>query len=217
MKKIVWCLILCTLFLFAGYTYAVTSSDAFDWALDAGLLTSYKTEYLKNEYLTREMVAPILVNFIDNIARKGYSGNLCKANDIEVAEDAFEDDLRTLCNFWILRWSNGRINPKRTLSTQEAVALVMRIIDWYQKEKTQGHRAYYYYERARTLWYLGVPNILDDSKSMITIEDFVTFIYSTQHPWETITKTKTTVKYTTWWEFKSSDDALLKLLEIFDR
>ena len=65
MKKIVWCLILCTLFLFAGYTYAVTSSDAFDWALDAGLLTSYKTEYLKNEYLTREMVAPILVNFID--------------------------------------------------------------------------------------------------------------------------------------------------------
>ncbi|MBQ9553762.1 hypothetical protein IJU97_02065 [bacterium] len=45
------------------------------------------------------MAAPLLVNYINNVARKGYSGNLCKANDIEVAEKIYQDDLRTLCNF----------------------------------------------------------------------------------------------------------------------
>ena len=215
MKKIIWSLAIILSTLICSSSYAVTSSDAFNWALDVGIITSYKTEYLKDYYLTREMVAPILVNFINNVARKGFSWNLCKANDIGLAEEIYRDDLRTLCNFWILRWSNGRINPKRTLNRQEAVAMVMRIIDGYQQEKTQWHRAYNYYERARTLGYYGVPNILDDTKSMITIEDFISFLYSTQYPWETITKSKTVVNYTTWGAFKSSDDALLKLLDIF--
>lgn len=213
MKKIIWSFIIGFLTL-QWLSYAATSTEAFEWAFDVWVLTSYRTESLKTAYLTREMAAPLLVNYINNVARKGYSGNLCKANDIEVAEKIYQDDLRTLCNFWILRWSNNKISPKRTLSKQEAIALVMRIIDGEQKEKTQGHRAYHYYERAKELWYYGVPDITNDKNPLITLEEFIDFLYSTEYPYETISKTKNNINYTTGGSFKTSDDALLKLLEI---
>jgi hypothetical protein len=41
-------------------------------------------------------------------------------------------------------------------------------------------------------------------------------LYSTQYPFETMSKdTSKIVNYEKNWEFKSSDDALLKLYEIF--
>lgn len=212
MKKLLWCLIALS-FLWIGISSAATSSEVFNRAYEEGVITSLRAENTKNLTLTRELVAPFLMNFISNVARKKYSWNLCNANDISIAEEFYQEDLKMLCNFWILRGSNKKINPKRTLSKQEALALVMRIIDGFQEEKKQWHRAYNYYTRARELWYTGVPNIMD-SNTLITIEEFLIFLYSTQHPYETIQISKSKIDYTVGKGFKSSWDAFTKLLEI---
>jgi hypothetical protein len=159
-------------------------------------------------------VAPLLINYINNVARKEYRWDLCDAKDIDTGDLYYRDDLKALCNFWIIRWSNKKIAPKRTLTKQEAVAIVMRIIDWEQKEKKEWHWAYNYYSKARELWYYGAPDITKDDKPYITIEEFISFLYSTKHPFETITKDTKTVQYNSLWNFKTSDDALLRLSEI---
>ena len=217
MKKVVWSLMLLwiTFTLPCLTSASVQSSEALQRAFDEGIVTSLKIKETKNDYLTRETAAPLLMNYINNIARKEYRWNVCDAKDIEIADPYYQDDLRALCNFWILRGSNRKINPKRILSKQEAVALVMRIIDGEQSEK-KNPWAYNYYKRARELWYYWAPNILNDDNQNITIEEFINFLYSTKHPFETITKDTRTVQYNSLGNFKTSDDALLRLAEILN-
>ena len=215
MKKVILNLSLLLTFTLPCFSLASTpSSEAFNRAFDEGVITTLRIKETKNDYLTRETVAPLLINYINNVARKEYRWDLCEAKDVDTADLYYRDDLKALCNFWIIRWSNKKIAPKRTLTKQEAVAIVMRIIDWEQKEKKEWHWAYNYYTQARELWYYGVPNITDDAKPYITIEEFISFLYSTKHPFETITKDTKTVQYNSLWNFKTSDDALLRLSEI---
>ncbi len=215
MKKVILNLSLLLTFTLPCFSLASTpSSDAFDRAFDEGVITTLRIKETKNDYLTRETVAPLLINYINNVARKEYRWDLCDAKDIDTADLYYRDDLKALCNFWIIRWSNKKIAPKRTLTKQEAVAIVMRIIDWEQKEKKEWHWAYNYYSKARELWYYGAPDITKDDKPYITIEEFISFLYSTKHPFETITKDTKTVQYNSLWNFKTSDDALLRLSEI---
>ena len=215
MKKVILNLSLLLTFTLPCFSLASTpSSDAFDRAFDEGVITTLRIKETKNDYLTRETVAPLLINYINNVARKEYRWDLCDAKDIDTADLYYRDDLKALCNFWIIRWSNKKIAPKRTLAKQEAVAIVMRIIDWEQKEKKEWHWAYNYYSKARELWYYGAPDITKDDKPYITIEEFISFLYSTKHPFETITKDTKTVQYNSLWNFKTSDDALLRLSEI---
>ena len=215
MKKVILNLSLLLTFTLPCFSLASTpSSDAFDRAFDEGVITTLRIKETKNDYLTRETVAPLLINYINNVARKEYRWDLCDAKDIDTADLYYRDDLKALCNFWIIRWSNKKIAPKRTLTKQEAVAIVMRIIDWEQKEKKEWHWAYNYYSKARELWYYGAPDITKDDKPYITIEEFISFLYSTKHPFETITKDTKTVQYNSLWHFKTSDDALLRLSEI---
>ena len=215
MKKVILNLSLLLTFTLPCFSLASTpSSDAFDRAFDEGVITTLRIKETKNDYLTRETVAPLLINYINNVARKEYRWDLCDAKDIDTADLYYRDDLKALCNFWIIRWSNKKIAPKRTLTKQEAVAIVMRIIDWEQKEKKEWHWAYNYYSKARELWYYGAPDITKNDKPYITIEEFISFLYSTKHPFETITKDTKTVQYNSLWNFKTSDDALLRLSEI---
>ena len=194
---------------------SVQSSEAFQWAFDEWIITSLKIKDSKDKYLTRETVAPLLMNYINHVARKVYRWSQCDAKDIDIADPYYKDDLRALCNFWILRGSNKKINPKRTLSKQEAIALVMRIIDGEQKEKKSWPWAYYYYTRAKELWYFWAPDITkEDKEPSITIEEFISFLYTTKHPFETVTKDNRKVEYTTLGNFKTSDDASLRLNEV---
>lgn len=215
MKKVFWSLIACIILLSLKTNAAITSTETFQRAFDEWVITSYRWETSKTDVLTREKAAPLLVNYINNVARKEYRGNLCSATDIPIAEEIYQDDLRTLCNFWILRWTNNKIQPLKELNKQAATALVMRIIDWDQKEKKSWPWAYNYYTRARELGYYGVPNIMKDANKSVTVEEFINFLYSTKHPFETIKKdTSKTVNYKSNWEFQSSRDALNKLEEI---
>ena len=66
------------------------------------------------------------------------------------------------------------------------------------------------------LWFYAVPDITKEDKPNITIEEFINFLYSTKHPFETITRDTRTVQYNSLWNFKTSDDALLRLTEILN-
>ena len=218
MKKVLWTFVLLwiTFTLPCLTSASVQSSEAFQRAFDEGIITTLRIKETKSDYLTRETVAPLLMNYIRNVARKEYRWNVCDAKDIEIADPYYQDDLRALCDFWILRWSNKKIAPKRTLTKQEAVALVMRVIDGEQKEKKSWPWAYNYYTRARELWFYAVPDITKEDKPNITIEEFINFLYSTKHPFETVTRDTRTVQYNSLWNFKTSDDALLRLTEILN-
>ena len=213
MKKIVLSTLLWITFALPCFTSAsVSSSDAFMRAFDEGIITSLRIQDDKKEYLTREKAAPLLVNYIYNVARREYRWDLCTAKDISMADEVYQYDLRLLCDYWILHWSNNRISPKRTLSKQEAVALVMRIVDGESKEKKTTNWADEYYKRASDYWFLEAPK--DDKQGSITIEEFIHFLYSTKHPFEKVTKDNREVRYTSVWNFQTSDDALLRLVEI---
>jgi hypothetical protein len=218
MKKVFWnLLVLWLTFTLPCLTLAsVNYIETFDRAFEEWVITSLRIEENKTDYLTRETVAPLLMNYIRNVARRAYKWEVCDAKDIDIADPYYQDDLRELCDYWILRWSNKKIAPKRTLTKQEAVALVMRIIDWEQKEKKNWHWAYNYYTRAKELGFYWVPDITKDENPNITIEEFINFLYSTEHTFEKTTIDARKVKYNSFGDFKSSEDALLKLTEIFN-
>ena len=87
MKKVILNLSLLLTFTLPCFSLASTpSSEAFNRAFDEGVITTLRIKETKNDYLTRETVAPLLINYINNVARKEYRWDLCEAKDVDTAD-----------------------------------------------------------------------------------------------------------------------------------
>jgi hypothetical protein len=73
MKKVILNLSLLLTFTLPSFSLAsIKSSEAFERAFDEGVITTLRIQETKSDYLTRETVAPLLLNYINNVARKEY-------------------------------------------------------------------------------------------------------------------------------------------------
>lgn len=84
--------------------------------------------------MKRQEVAPILLKYILEVSKKDYTDRGCKASDIYQADTLYQNDLKTLCGFGIFIGEKNKLLPKQYLSNAQAITLVMRVVDGYQKE-----------------------------------------------------------------------------------
>ena len=208
-----------TSFVFAE-TNPATTSDIFEWAIDRGMISeSWKD--IVDAKLTREEAAPIIIRYISEVARKDYREWSCNATDIHTADSLYQEDLRKLCAYWIMHWYGNKLHPKRSLTNQQAVALIMRIADGPQKETTKRKWWSTYFERAKILWYNAIWLFQNKDTEIITLENFLAFLYSTDNPYDeiitsksTATNTSTTTNKTNKTTWTSWNDILVRLMEI---
>ena len=202
-------------FLVVGNVFAVDPVDTFKWAYDRGIL-SLHSWVLWSSVLKRQEVAPILLKYILEVSKKDYTDRGCKASDIYQADTLYQNDLKTLCGFGIFIGEKNKLLPKQYLSNAQAITLVMRVVDGYQKEASWGeHRAAPYFKRAKELWYEWITPLYYKKNLPMTLENFINFLYSVEHPHQSVTQTEMSADTSNQKSsFKSSDDALLKLAEI---
>lgn len=117
-------------FFWGANSFAVDSLTTFKWAYDEGLIQ--KDSFLGGLHLTRQEIAPILVQYISKVAKKDYQLRDCKAKDLRNADPRFQKDLETLCGYGLFQGHHRLLYPKRVLTNGQAVALVMRIADGFQ-------------------------------------------------------------------------------------
>ena len=217
MKKRILMLLL-LVFFWGTNSFAVDSLTTFKWAYDEGLIQ--KDSFLGGVHLTRQEIAPILVQYLSKVAKKDYELRECKAKDLRNADQRFQKDLETLCSYGILQGYRNLLHPKRTLTNAQAVALVMRITDGFQSPWKKGqHRAVNYFERAKELGFDAILPIFHQKNGLVKGEDFINFLYSTAHPHQRVDRLEE--QHSDWRSprdgFRSSDDALRKLAEILAR
>jgi len=215
MKKSIAVLSIVACLFFVGTSFAADRSPAFTWAYEQGLLQR-DAELAWKAYLTRESIAPLLLQYISKVAKKDYSDRWCNAIDLDTADSHYRADLQKLCWYGVMLGYQKKLFPKRALTNAQAVVLVMRIVDGFQKQgKWSQHWAIHYFERAKKLWYEGILPIYYQKEKLMNLENFVTFLYSVEHPHQPLVQ-NTVIPWTRYQQGNNewSTDILLQLLEI---
>ena len=200
---------------FVETSFAAERSPAFTWAYEPGLLQR-NAELAWKAHLTRETIAPLLLQYISKVAKKDYSDRWCSAIDLDTADSHYRVDLQKLCWYGIMLGYQKKLFPKRALTNAQAVVLVMRIVDGFQKQgRWSQHWAIHYFERAKKLWYEGILPIYYQKEKLMNLENFITFLYSVEHSHQPLVQ-NTVIPWTRYQQGNNewSTDILLQLLEI---
>ena len=215
MKKSIAVLSIVACLFFVGTSFAADRSPAFTWAYEQGLLQR-DAELAWKAHLTRETIAPLLLQYISKVAKKDYSDRWCNAIDLDTADSHYRADLQKLCWYGIMLGYQKKLFPKRALTNAQAVVLVMRIVDGFQKQgRWSQHWAMPYFERAKNLGFDGILPIYYQKEKLMNLENFITFLYSVEHPHQPLVQ-NTVIPWTRYQQGNNewSTDILLQLLEI---
>lgn len=215
MKKSIAVLSIVACLFFVGTSFAADRSPAFTWAYEQGLLQR-DAELAWKAHLTRETIAPLLLQYISKVAKKDYSDRWCNAIDLDTADSHYRADLQKLCWYGVMLGYQKKLFPKRVLTNAQAVVLVMRIVDGFQKQgRWSQHWAMPYFERAKKLGFDGILPIYYQKEKLMNLENFITFLYSVEHPHQPLVQ-NTVIPWTRYQQGNNewSTDILLQLLEI---
>ena len=215
MKRSIAIMFMLACLFFVETSFAAERSPAFTWAYEQGLLQR-DAELAWKAHLTRETIAPLLLQYISKVAKKDYSDRWCSAIDLDTADSHYRVDLQKLCWYGIMLGYQKKLFPKRALTNAQAVVLVMRIVDGFQKQgRWSQHWAMPYFERAKNLGFEGILPIYYQKEKLMNLENFITFLYRVEHPHQSLTQ-DTTVPEKSYQQQNTqwSTDVLLKLLEI---
>jgi len=111
--------------------------DAIQWMYD-NWLTMYNTlqDFLPYNEITREQASKFFVEFATKVLWKDrwnvYSYNIF--SDIGNADPTLKDHIIYANNMWLFKWSNWKFMPFKKLTKAQAIAVVMRMVDWYLDE-----------------------------------------------------------------------------------
>ena len=129
---------------------------AINWMYE-NWLTIYNTPktFMSDRYLTREQASKFFVQFANSVLWKDKwlieSHNLY--SDIYNADPTLKDFIIYSSNMWLFKWHNGKFMPFNQLSQAQALAVTIRMLDWYLDEPSDSWYIYYFY-RAQTYWIL---------------------------------------------------------------
>ncbi len=129
---------------------------AINWMYE-NWLTIYNTPktFMSDRYLTREQASKFFVQFANSVLWKDKwlieSYNLY--SDIYNADPTLKDFIIYSYNMWLFKWHNGKFMPFNQLSQAQALAVTIRMLDWYLDEPSDSWYIYYFY-RAQTYWIL---------------------------------------------------------------
>lgn len=120
------------------YSYSLWNTEL--QRLYSNWLTKYTslTSFDSKNYFTREQSAKFFSQFAINVLKKTPDTNLaCNFNDISTADQTLKNDIITSCQLWIFKWSKWMFYPKKTISAEEVVAVLIRAKYGNQDESIQ--------------------------------------------------------------------------------
>lgn len=156
--------------------------EAIEWMYN-NWLTIYNTPatFMSNDFLTREQASKFFAQFAAKVLNREFTDNvdLNKFSDIKKADQSLTYYIIQANHMWLFQWSEWKFMPFNNLTKAQAIAVTIRMIDWYLEEST-GARYKNYYDTANIYWLLNRWEFnLDtlDSEN-ITRWDMALLIYS---------------------------------------
>lgn len=146
-------------------------------------LTIYNTPqtFMSNKYLTREQASKFFVQFATSVLQKDrwYIESYNIYSDISNADPSLKDFIVYANIMWLFRWANGKFKPFNNLSQAQALAVTIRMFDWYLEEPNNSWFIYYFY-RAQKYWLLSGTSIkfANADKTSITRWDMALILYN---------------------------------------
>lgn len=138
-------------------------NEAIRWMNDKQI-TNYATpmSYMPFQTVTREQMAKMIAGFAKAtslmIVRNEWS---CSFSD--VAKDSeFLSSIYEVCTYGVMNWSNGKFNPKQTVTKAEFISMIIRLVEGNTINENVNPRWTNYYQKAIDL-------------SIISAQDTITF------------------------------------------
>jgi hypothetical protein len=159
---------------------AASVNDAVSRAYQQGL-TQYSTASSFNQYnsLRRDEAAKFYVEFAKSLGKTEYTVNAAQCNhftDLQKAAPDLRPYIIEACKMGIFKGGNGRFYPSDKLSNEQAIAVLMRIVDGPQSENWTDWSANYY-KRASELGVLDEVN-MSNKKGQASRGNTVQVIYT---------------------------------------
>lgn len=156
--------------------------EAIRWMND-NQLTNFKTiqEYKPFEILNREQAAKILYNFsiIFEFMRNTWHNaatEVCTFKDIADIDTSLVTYVESICNLWIMQWSNWYFNPKGTINKSQFIAIIIRLFEGGKLDETTNPRWENYFEKAQEMGMIGPADAITFENS-ITRYEVALFLY----------------------------------------
>lgn len=144
-------------------------------------LTSYKSiqDYKPFEILTREQAAKILYSFAEIFDFGINTGSLpteCVFTDINTADTSLVTSIKNACKSNILKWTNGKFNPKTTIKKSEFVTAMIRMFEGKKLDETGIPRRKNYFQKAQEMGIVSPADAITFEQS-ITRYEVALFLY----------------------------------------
>lgn len=129
---------------------------AIQWMYD-NWLTIYNQvqDFLPNDEITREQASKFFVEFAAKVLWKDrwIISSYNSFSDISKANPTLKDHIIYANNMWLFKWTNWKFNPFNKLTKAQAIAVTIRMANWYMDENFNP-RYFNYYYTADSYWIL---------------------------------------------------------------
>lgn len=146
--------------------------EAIYWMRDNDM-TRYATIELYRPFdtLQRQEAAKIFTLFRWTIidGTPASDGSSCAFDDLSIADQTLVKYIKDACKLQILKWSNNLFNPEWLLTKPQAVAILIRMLEWPQSE-TWANWWQVYYDKAVTMWMIEASSVENFDKPISRYE-----------------------------------------------
>ena len=101
----------------------------------------------------------LIINYVGNTVTfrlttndpDGFGPCVPAFDDLNIADQTLVSYIKQACKLQILKWSNNLFNPEWLLTKPQAIAILIRMLEWPQLE-TGANRWQIYYDKAVAMW-----------------------------------------------------------------
>lgn len=112
------------------------------------------TDFLPNDFITREQASKFFVEFSKNVLNKPVNtSKKVNFSDLKKADPTLQQHIKESNQLWLFNWVRGNFLPFNKITIAQALAVIIRSKDWIQDEKIQP-RYKNYYTIANSYWIL---------------------------------------------------------------
>ncbi len=95
-----------------------------------------------NNSIRRDEASKMIITaipYVKNWTKLEWNNKNCKFDDIWDAWSDLQWSVRESCKLWIFKWSNGKFNPKDTITNWQLITVIWRILYWKLDESWESY------------------------------------------------------------------------------
>lgn len=171
----------------------ITTQEVVSWMYENGLtIYSNQQAFKPANKIRRDEAAKLITLFAKNVLFQEWDrDSSCYGFTDVSSQNTMKAYITQVCELWYMKWSNKKFNPTWNLTNQQAIAIIIRMFEWWMDEPKYD-RSRNYYTRAKELGLLEWTN-LQQKTVQISRWVFATLLYKLS-----ILNDETTIL--SWWD-----------------